>query len=87
MNPINMKRFENLKFGVELDSEGETLNEAQWAILKALNILCISALLVLTTIVAGNLFSTAFLKSPLLMMLGSIVSFIFLLIAQLGTLI
>ena len=85
MNPIDMKRFENLKFGVELDSKGKILNDAQGYLLKTLNIMGFSGVLILATIVIGVIFRQAFWGSPLLMVFGHIVSFVILIVAQAGT--
>ncbi len=85
MNPIDMKKFENIKFGVELDGEGNTLNDGQGGLLKIVNMLGIAGVLFLATVIAGIVLHSVFLNSPLLMLLGNIISLISLLAAQLGT--
>lgn len=85
MKTLNMKNLGNAKFGVELDSTGNELDDSQGLLLKVLNSLALAGVLSLLAIVAGTLFKQFFIDSPLLMIFGYVVSVILLLIAQLAT--
>ena len=71
--------------GVELDSDGNRLNEAQGYWLRQGNMVAIASVVVLSTISLGMAFPEALLQSPIMMVLGHVTSIVFLAAAQVGT--
>lgn len=84
---INMKKGPDGSYqkGVELGKNGKVLKPAQGGFLKALNMLAMTSAVAIITATAGFKFGYLWKESPILIALGNVTAFVFLLISQLAT--